>query len=64
MAKPKATQIVDKRDPTVFRKGAYKGITMEQVASRPNSLNVLKMPSRFGNNLHYPTGDTAKTTKE
>ena len=35
----------------------YKGFTLEDAATRPNSLDILKCPSKMGNWLYYPNGD-------
>lgn len=38
--------------PTAFNKGEYKGLKISVI--RPGALDVLRAPSRFGNNLlHY-----------
>jgi hypothetical protein len=34
----------------------YKGFTLEQCATRPNSLDLLYKPSRIENTLFYPDG--------
>jgi len=34
----------------------YKGFTLEQCATRPNSLDLLYKPSRIKNTLFYPDG--------
>lgn len=35
----------------------YKGFTLESAATREGSLDILRSPSRMGNNLYYPTGE-------
>lgn len=37
-----------------------KMFTLEQAAMRPNSLDILAMPSRMANTLYYPNGKTKK----
>ena len=39
-----------------LEKPVYKGFTLEQCATRPNSLDLLKRPSRIENTLFYPDG--------
>lgn len=34
----------------------YQGERGAKVVMRPGSTDLLKVPSRFGNNLHYPDG--------
>lgn len=47
-----------KKEATVDRwSKMYKGFTIESVASRPNSLNIFKYPSKMGKWLYYPNGD-------
>lgn len=40
----------------------YQGERGAKIVMRPGSEDLLKMPSRFGNNLHYPDG-RKETTK-
>lgn len=35
----------------------YVGFTMEDVATRPGSLDIFKRPSKMGNWLYYPNGE-------
>jgi len=65
MAKPNPIRAVaEPRNPSAFNKGNYKGLSMSKVAMRPNALVMLSKPSRIGDVLFYPNGDTVKTTKE
>jgi hypothetical protein len=47
-----------KKKPQLYflQKPAYKGFKLEQVATRPNCLDILKQPSRMGNMRYYPDG--------
>jgi hypothetical protein len=40
----------------------YKGFTLKQCATRPNSLNILNAPSRIDNTLFYPDGRIERVT--
>jgi hypothetical protein len=40
----------------LMKRPDYKGFTLEQCATRPNSLDILKNPSRIDNSLFYPDG--------
>ena len=40
----------------------YKGFTLEQCATRPNSLNILLKPSRIEKTLFYPDGRKENVT--
>lgn len=40
----------------------YKGFTLEQCATRPNSLNILLKPSRIDKTLFYPDGRKENVT--
>ena len=51
MKKPKDIQKIDK-----FDRPPYKGLTVAQVAMRPDSLKVLNQPSRVASSLIYPDG--------
>jgi hypothetical protein len=44
----------EQRVNNVFRKDALKTLTLRQLATRPNSLEILMKPSRMGSNLIYP----------
>lgn len=35
----------------------YGGMTLEQCATRPNSLQMLSYPSVMGSKLHFPNGE-------
>jgi hypothetical protein len=39
-----------------MKRPEYKGFTLEQCATRPNSLDLLYKPSRIANTLFYPDG--------
>jgi hypothetical protein len=41
----------------------YKGITLEQSATRPSSLKMLQFPSRMGSKLYYPNGEVCDVYK-
>jgi len=45
-----------KKQVITFIKTNYKSFTLEQCATRPGSLDILKQPSRMGNKLYYPDG--------
>ena len=45
-------------------KGEYKGFKLRDVATRPGSIDMLDLPSRIGNTLYYPNGDTVKMYDE
>ena len=51
MKDTKDNQKIDKVD-----RPPYKGITLAQVAMRPDSLKVLDQPSRVASSLIYPDG--------
>jgi len=42
----------------IWARPAYKGKSMEQIVHRVGALRVLSMPSRMGNKLVYPNGET------
>lgn len=54
------TKAAEAREVASFKKGAYKGITLEQIATRPNCMNILSKPSRIHNTLYYPDGTSTK----
>lgn len=43
-----------------FNKGQYKGMKLSAIATRPNSMDILRKPSRIHNTLFYPDGTTDK----
>lgn len=43
-----------------FNKGQYKGMKLSTIATRPNSMDILRKPSRIHNTLFYPDGLTNK----
>lgn len=49
-SKPSAEQ----RVMNVYRKGELKAVSLRQLATRPNSLDILMKPSRMGSHLIYP----------
>jgi hypothetical protein len=51
MKKPTEEKKIDR-----FDRPPYKGLTLAQVAMRPNCLKVLDQPSRVASSLIYPDG--------
>lgn len=51
MKKPIKEKKIDR-----FDRPPYKGLTLAQVAMRPDSLKVLDQPSRVASSLIYPDG--------
>jgi len=52
-----------KKVPVFLRQTNYKGFTLEDAAHRPNSLNVLRFPSRIAQTLFYPDGRIERVKK-
>jgi hypothetical protein len=43
-----------------FNKGQYQGMKLSDIATRPNSMDILRKPSRIHNTLYYPDGTIIK----
>lgn len=56
MSKTKAT----KRTVDPWSKGKLKTTPMNQIATRPGSMEILNKPSRIANTLFYPDGKVTK----
>jgi hypothetical protein len=54
------TKAAEAREVASFKKGMYKGMTLKQIATRPNCMDILEKPSRMANTLFYPNGTTIK----
>jgi len=54
------TKAAEAREVASFKKGMYKGITLERIATRPNCMVILSKPSRVVNTLFYPDGRVIK----
>lgn len=54
------TKVAESREVASFKKGQYKGMKLSVIATRPNSMDILRKPSRIHNTLFYPDGTTNK----
>lgn len=63
MARSK-TNTAEAREVASFRKGMYKGLTLKQIATRPNCMDILNKPSRVVNTLFYPDGRVIKEKED
>jgi len=54
------TNAAQVREVASFKKGMYRGLTLKQIATRPNCMDILSKPSRVVNTLFYPDGRVIK----
>ena len=54
------TKAAGVREVASFKKGMYKGMVLERIATRPNCMVILSKPSRVINTLFYPDGRVIK----
>ncbi len=57
------TTMKKKQEFNPYNTRVYRPFKIEDVATRPGSLNVLRQPSRIGNVLYYPDGRIVKCSK-
>lgn len=54
------TKAAEAREVASFKKGTYKGMQLQKIATRPNCMDILNKPSRIKNTLYYPDGTSTK----
>jgi hypothetical protein len=54
------TKAAEAREVASFKKGMYKGMVLERIATRPGCMDILSKPSRVINTLFYPDGRVIK----
>ena len=58
--KAKDVNLVAPRNVGEFKRGAYKGLDINKIATRPGSMDILSSPSRISGTLFHIDGTTTK----